>query len=182
MRTPHQALAAALLTVNNVPGMCQLVVRGWLDAPSAGDFDGDGMADAEDGWKMEPVTARRFDRHPPAGYPVYYKGGSEDNGHRALSAGNGMIRSTDAPTKGLVGTVPLDWPEKNWGLEYRGWSKTMDGVPIPPDPKTRGFRIDEALTRLIRAERHAQAGTVRAAKIQRAIDLLKSLPQHIKKV
>ena len=126
MRTPKQALAAAMATKTNHPGWCQAVTRGWLDAPSAGDFDGDGAADAEDGWKKEPVTARRFDRNPPAGYPVSYLGGSHDNGHRALSAGriNGIphIRSTDAGGEGIVATVPLDWPEKSWGLEYAGWS------------------------------------------------------------
>lgn len=185
MRTPHQALAAALLTKYNVPGYCQFVTRSWLDAPSAGDFDADGASDAEDGWKKEPASARRFDRNPPEGYPVSYLGGSNDNGHRALSAGriNGVthIRSTDAGGSGRVATVPLDWPEKNWGLTYAGWSTTMDGVPIPKDEKTRGFRIDEALTKLIRAERHSKDGTVRDNRLDRTIRILKSLPQRFKK-
>jgi hypothetical protein len=185
MRTPHQALAVSMLTKTNVPGTCQFVTRGWLDAPSAGDFDADGAADAEDGWKKEPASAKRFDRNPPAGYPVAYLGGSKDNGHRAISAGriNGVthIRSTDAGGPGRVATVPLDFPEKNWGLKYAGWSKTMDGVPIPPDKHTRGFHIDRSLRQLIRAERHAPQHSLRHSKIQRAIAVLKSLPQRLKK-
>jgi len=185
MRTPSQALHAAMLTVNNVPRTCQFVTRGWLDAPSAGDFDGDGAADAEDGWKKEPPSARRFDRNPPAGYPVTYLGGSEDNGHRALSAGriNGVthIRSTDAGGTGRVATVPLDFPEKEWGLNYAGWSTTMDGVPIPRDKNTRGWRVDRALNRLIRAEKHSADGTHRDTVLDRVIASLKSLPTHLKR-
>lgn len=180
MRNPLEAAAIARLTKHNVPNTCQFVVRNWLDAPSAGDFDGDGMADAEDGWKKEPQSARRADRNPPEGYPVFYSGGSNDNGHRALSLGNGKIRSTDAPELGVVSTVPLDWPEKNWGLTYVGWSTTMDGVEIPKPEKTRGFRVDEALTKLVRAERHAEEGSVRQSKLQKTISILKSLPQRYK--
>jgi hypothetical protein len=163
MRTPRQAVRAALDTVNNVPRTCQFVVRGWLDAPSAGDFDGDGAADAEDGWKKEPISARRNDRNPPEGFPVYYSGGSQDNGHRALSLGDGKIRSTDAPTVGHVSTVPLDWPEKNWGLKYVGWSTTMDGVPIPVPvvPPKSAFKPP---THVSIARRHLKAALKRALR------------------
>jgi hypothetical protein len=179
MRTPKQAVAASLATHHNVPRSCQFTTRIWLDAPSAGDFDGDGMADAEDGWKKEPATARRFDRNPPAGYPVYYSGGSQDNGHRALSLGHGKIRSTDAGGSGVTATVDLDWPERNWGLKYGGWSTTMDGVPIPPDkkpkPLTKGWRVKRA-EKLIK-NAHSKPGTRRAKILERIANLLAKVPK-----
>lgn len=132
------AVIRALAAKNNVPNTCQLWTRLVFGVPSVGDVDGDGASDAEDGWKSEPAKYKHpGDRHPPAGVPVSYGGGSHDNGHRAVSLGGGMIRSTDAAGWGHVGTVPLDWPEKTWGLVYLGWSDTCDGwlIPEPPAPK-----------------------------------------------
>lgn len=181
MRTPRQAAALARLTKFNKPDTCQYVTRGWLDAPSAGDYDHDGAADAEDGWKKEPQWARRADRNPPEGYPVTYSGGSNDNWHRALSLGNGKIRSTDAGGRGVTATVDLDWPEKTWGMKYVGWSVTMDGVKIPKDKRTRGFRVDAALTKLVRAERRSKEGTLRDNSLDRAIAAIKRIPGWFKK-
>ncbi|HMT68904.1 MAG TPA: hypothetical protein PKD16_02015 [Saprospiraceae bacterium] len=171
-----EAVEAALRTTRNVPNTCQLVTRGWFNAPSVGDFDGDGAADAEDGWKSEPVSARHSDRNPPAGVPVSYLGGSRDNGHRAISLGGGRIRSTDAGGSGVTATVDLAWPERAWGLKYVGWSETIDGIQIPPvppvppvGPKTRGENVDEALKRLARAEKLAKDGTTRDTLIKRAL-------------
>lgn len=180
-----EAVEAALRTTHNVPNTCQLVTRGWFNAPSVGDFDGDGAADAEDGWKSEPLSARHSDRNPPAGVPVSYLGGSRDNGHRAISLGNGKIRSTDAGGSGRTATVDLAWPERTWGLKYVGWSETIDGIPIPPipptGPKTRGANIDEALKRLARAEKLAKDGTARDTRLKRAIAVLKRIPTWRKK-
>lgn len=143
IRTPSQALAVADATHTNVPGTCQFKVRGYFNAPSAGDFDGDGAADAEDGWKSEPAWARHpGDRHPPRGYPVAFSGGSRDHGHRAISRGNGILRSTDfdGATKryraGVVGNGTIAEVERAMGVTYLGWSKTIDGQPIPPDATT----------------------------------------------
>ena len=139
--TPYdrdEAVARAKASTTNVPNTCQLWTREIFGAPSVGDFDGDGSADAEDGWKAEPAKYKHpGDRNPPPGVPVSYGGGSRDNGHRAISLGGGMIRSTDAAGWGHVGTVPLDWPERAWGLHYLGWSETCDGwlIPEPPAPK-----------------------------------------------
>lgn len=132
------AVIRALAAKNNVPNTCQLWTRLVFGVPSVGDFDGDGASDAEDGWKSEPEKYKHpGDRHPPAGVPVSYGGGSRDNGHRAVSLGQGMIRSTDADGLGHIATVPLDWPEKTWGLKYLGWSDTCDGylIPTPAPPK-----------------------------------------------
>lgn len=137
MRDREAAAKVAEADNTNDVGMCQMQTRLWLDAPSAGDFDGDGAADAEDGWKREPKSARRYDRNPPRGTPVSWLGGPNDNGHRALSLGGGRIRSTDAGGKGRVATVDLGWVERNWGLAYAGWSTTINGheIPLPPEKK-----------------------------------------------
>lgn len=161
-----EAVKRALAQHTNVPDTCQLVTRTWVGAPSAGDYDGDGSADAEDGWRSEPETRKHpGDRKPPAGTPVSYLGGSNDNGHRALSLGpvgpdgRYMIRSTDAAGRGRVGTVPLDWPEREWGLTYVGWSETCDGSLIPggnprPEPLTPEQRA-EVIKRAANAARRA---------------------------
>lgn len=181
----EEAAQAAERTTRNVPGTCQLVTRGWFDAPSVGDFDGDGAADAEDGWKSEPPSARHSDRNPPRGVPVSWVGGRNDFGHRAISLGNGKIRSTDAGGSGRVATVDLAWVERNWGLTYVGWSETIDGIkiPLPPPtgPKTRGENIDAALKRLARAEKLAKDGTTRDTRLKRAIAILKRIPTWRKK-
>jgi hypothetical protein len=132
----QQAVDEALADKVNVPNTCQLKTRGWFNAPSAGDQDDDGDADAYDGWLSEPVSARHpGDRNPPAGVPVSWRGGSNGNGHRAISLGNGEVRSTDAPYRGKVGTVDLNWFERNWGVVYLGWSDTIDGHRIPLVPR-----------------------------------------------
>jgi len=131
MKSRKEAVERANNARVNTPDTCQMWTRQIYDAPSVGDVDGDKAADAEDGWKSEPAEFKHTDRNPPAGVPVAYLGGSRDNGHRAISLGNGMIRSTDADGRGRVGTVPLNWPEKQWGLTYAGWSETISGHVIP---------------------------------------------------
>jgi len=49
IRTSNQAIEAALKDTKNKPGTCQMTVRNWFNAPSAGDRDGDGDAEAVDG-------------------------------------------------------------------------------------------------------------------------------------
>lgn len=121
-------------------------MRTWLDAPSVGDVDRDGLPDAEDGWRAEPVQFRHpGDRLAPLGTPLSWLGGRNDAGHRALSLGvpkgarECLIRSTDAGGEGRVATRTLSWIEDNWGLTYVGWSESMSGILIPkaPRPETR---------------------------------------------
>jgi hypothetical protein len=136
VRSREQAAKSALSSSRNAPGTCQLWTRERFGAPSAGDVDRDGDADAVDGWKKEPKDKRHpGDRHPPRGVPVAWSGGSHGHGHRAISLGHGKIRSTDARGSGRVATVDLDWPEKHWGLHYLGWSETIDGNEIPLSEK-----------------------------------------------
>lgn len=173
-----QIVKRAKASKTNIPGACQLWTRTIIGVPSVGDFDGDGSADAEDGWKSEPFRYRHpGDRNPPGGYPASWAGGSHDNGHRAVTLPGGMIRCTDAGGLGIVKTVPLSWVEDNWGLTYLGWSESMDGVLIPkPPPPTRGTRVDVAVHKLKYA--HAKPGTVRRQLIDRARALLLKIKQH----
>lgn len=170
-----EVVKRALAAKTNVPNSCQHWTRTIIGVPSVGDWDGDGAADAEDGWKSEPHAHKHHDRTPPAGVPVAYLGGSHDNGHRAISLGNGMIRSTDAGGTGKIATVSLDWPEKYWGLRYAGWSDTMDGVIVPmppPPPKTSaGKKVEHAIDDL-----HAAKGRgIRGKLIHRALHVLNKI-------
>jgi hypothetical protein len=178
IKNREQAAQAAEASRTNRVGFCQGWTRDLYGAPSAGDVDHDGDADAVDGWLSEPHGARHLDRNPPRGVPVAWKGGSHGNGHRAVSLGGGLIRSTDAGGPGIVATVPLSFPEKQWGLVYLGWSDTIDGQPIPLPARTRGWRIDEAIRRL----RHASArpGSDKAGRIARALDALRGIPTRLK--
>lgn len=168
-------------STTNIPEFCQGWTREKFNAPSAGDRDHDGDADAVDGWKSEPVKYRHADRKPPLGTPCAWSGGSNGNGHRAISLGPDAqgtyhIRSTDAGGRGHVATVPLDFPEAAWGLHWLGWSESIDGFLIPLPKKTRGWRIDQAIQRL----RHAKAdpNTPRQSAIARALKALLGIDTH----
>lgn len=133
-----QAITEARKTTKNTPGFCQGQTRDWFNAPSAGDRDGDGDADANDGWLSEPVSARVFgDRNPPEGAPLYFKnkvGGGF--GHRCISeVGNDQARSTDMfngrYSKGNTSKCTITQLEASMGLIYVGWSRTITGIPIP---------------------------------------------------
>jgi len=190
MRDREQAALAAEATVTNIPGYCQLQTRLWFDAPSAGDFDDDGAADAEDGWKIEPAKYKHpGDRNPPRGTPVSFLGGRNDNGHRAISLG-GSYRSTDFNTAtqsyqaGVVGTAhSIEALERAMGVTYAGWSETMDGVliPLPPAEQTRGPRVDNAIDSLKEARDVAKNGSKRESILKKAIRTLRGLTTWDKK-
>lgn len=142
INTAKQAEAAALRQTHNVPGTCQLSTRGWYNAPSAGDQDRDGDADAIDGWLSEPVSARHVgDRNPPTGVPLAFRNASHNGfGHRCMTITDG-IRSTDMfgnrYRSGVTSTVTgksrsdqIAVIERSMGLIYIGWSSTIDGNPI----------------------------------------------------
>lgn len=179
----EQAAKLAEKSIKNTPGTCQLWTRTQFGAPSAGDRDRDGDADAVDGWKSEPEASRHSDRNPPRGVPVAWSGGSKGYGHRAISLGNGLIRSTDAGGRGYVATVPLEWVERNWGMKYLGWSDTITGIPIPndnPAPKpipgkkpSRGKAVDAALETLKKAKGSGE----RESRIKQALNAIRRIPK-----
>lgn len=183
IRTAKQALADALSKKSNIVGACQAETRGYYLAPSAGDFDGDGASDAEDGWKREPTSARRFDRNGRAGYPASFLGGSHDNGHRAIFVARGIVRSTDFDgiTKryraGIRGNGTVAEVERAMGVSYVGWSLTIDGQPIPGTRKQRlGWRV----RKMIRLGENVQSkpGSRRSRIMDRINVLLKQIPKQ----
>lgn len=145
--TRQQAVASALASTTNTPRYCARWTRERFGVGALGDFDGDGAADAEDMWKAAKIRYQG-DTNPPAGVPVYWGGGSQDNGHIAVSLGGGMIRSTDAAGAGKVGTVPLDFPTRAWGMPYLGWSDDLYGNEIP-DPEGDARREQQRIERKI---------------------------------
>lgn len=164
VRSRESAVRHALASHTNVPGTCQLWTRTQFDAPSAGDQDRDGDADAVDGWKSEPASKKHKDRNPPRGVPVAWGGGSHGFGHRAISLGNGRIRSTDAGGSGVVATVDFDFPEKQWGLKYLGWSETIDGKAIPLSAKKKAKKTAARRTARKQARQTARKTAKKAAK------------------
>ena len=186
IRNRDEAVAEAKKTKTNVPGTCQKVTRGWFNAPSAGDQDGDGDTDAVDGWKSEPIDARFYTRKPASGFPVAFKGGSKGYGHRAISVGDGMCISTDmhngryAP--GITGYATIEQIERAMGVQYLGASRTIDGYPIPAPPIdfTRGKNVDHAIDDLKAAKK--QAGPVRKARLKGLIKAIRAtIPKKPKK-
>lgn len=190
MRNREEAARAAEATTRNTPGMCQAQVVVWFQSSPVGDYDGDGAADAEDGWKSEPAKYKHTgDRRPPRGVPVSFLGGSHDNGHRAMSLGAGKFRSTDFDTAtqryapGHVGTAnSLEVLERVMGVTYAGWSETMDGkyIPLPLGHRRRskGWRVEKAERLLHHAGR--QPGTLRASILEKVAKLLARVPEHPK--
>jgi len=199
-----QAIAAALAQTRNTPNTCQLTVRGWFNSDSVGDVDGDGDADAVDGWESEPPARRHpGDRNPPGGVPLSFHGGSKGQGHRAMTLRDpGRIRSTDMSNNhylaGRTSTVvaattseAIAILEANMRVTYTGWSETMDGALIPDFASkpvvemTRGRRVDAAITRLRRAmansKRHTPAARLRRRMLIAAVQNLLRIKQFPKK-
>lgn len=184
----EQAARRAEASKTNTPGMCQAWTRGIFGAGSAGDRDGDGDADAIDGWKSEPLNKRHpGDRNPPRGVPVSF---DLKFGHRAVSLGGGKIRSTDMQgnvyTPGVVGTTTIAALEKAMGIRYLGWSETITGILIPPP--TRGARIDKEIADLAAVKRHMEAtlkttkGELRRDKLTWAIKRTNNAINDLKKI
>lgn len=138
MRTPAEALAAARLWTTCGVGKCLWTVQEWYAAPHE-------FPTAFAQWEGARVK-HAGDRNPPAGVPVFYSGGR--SGHVAISTGHG-IRSTDAVHPGQVSEVDLDWPLREWGHQYVGWTGDLGGLSIHgiPSPSPNGHgsaRVDLA--------------------------------------
>lgn len=132
-------LAESKVGTTNTPGMCQMWTRLIFNAPAVGDVDGDGRADAVDGWIREPEEARHpGDRNPPRGTPVSFAGGGKGDGHRATSIGGGKIVGTDMSQgryrAGITGVATIEEIERSMGVSYLGWSDTISGFLIPGAP------------------------------------------------
>lgn len=144
MSTAQDAINKAHKQSRNGPkfgtGECLYRVRRAYGAPAIGDWDRDGAADAEDGWK---ATKRK---HPtsnpnviPAGVPIWWTGGRHDYGHVAISLGGGRCISTDIKRAGYFDVCRVDDIRTQWGLKLLGWSEDINGLTVytpPPPPRT----------------------------------------------
>lgn len=174
---------------------CGEFTRTAFGRPSVGDFDGDGAADAEDQWK-----AARF-KHPetdpmkiPRGVPVYWSGGSADNGHAAgPSRGDGTVWGTDLVRDGHVDVYRISDVQAKWGLTLLGWTEDIGGVRVwtppaapkpapaakPAAPKRRPKNVRAAIVAALRARRNnAKAGnTAEVRRLDKALAWLRKFPR-----
>lgn len=165
--TRLQALARARTVARYEVGMCLQFVRKQYGIPA-------GAPDAATAWALAKV--RHHDaRNPPPGVCAFYLGGSAGHGHVAITDERTGIVGTDAPTRGSIGTVPLDWPERNWGMRYVGWTEDLNGVALTADPRKRRRPSDiRAALKALRA-RLPNAGAVEARRIRNAKTRLRKI-------
>lgn len=116
------ALANARKVDRYDQGMCLAYVRG--EAWKIGALYGSAI----DAW-YGAVKRHPGDRNPPIGAPMFY--GGSTYGHIVIHSDSKPIRGTDMPSPGQVSEGPLDWPEKEWGQTYLGWTEDLNGVKLP---------------------------------------------------
>lgn len=145
-------------------GWCQAFTVGIFGTGGVGDYDGDGAADAEDGWakakrngKVVPASKIKNLNDIPAGYMLYWSGGTRrfrngrwiTFGHAAVSAGKGKTITTDLPTHGKVGTYGISALTKRWGMKFLGYviveGNGHDLRDAPKPAKIRGVQWNVAL-------------------------------------
>lgn len=130
-------------------GWCAVFTRKAFGAPAIGDHDGDGSADAEDVWKAAKHKHKTSNpAEIPRGVPIFWSGGRGDHGHAAVSAGNGVMWSTDIKRPGHVDLVQIDEVRRKWGLTLLGWTEDINGVRVYTPP-TKGTTMTETDKRII---------------------------------
>lgn len=125
MRTAKQAAEFFKNLAHNKPGLCLWHVQNAF-------LSGHAYPNAITQWR-EAKHQHRGDRTPKVGAPVYW--GGTQHGHIAIYVGDGKVRSTDAGGSGRMATVPLGWFERNWGMNYLGWTEDIAGKKIEFDDK-----------------------------------------------
>lgn len=141
----EQVARNALKVTRYAVGYCARFSRECAGFGALGDFDGDGDADAVDMWKASKVR-HPGDRHPPLGVFVFWSGGSKGHGHVAPTVtSNGVVRSTDWPSAGVVGMTTIDAIDRAWpSMTYLGWTEDLYGNPIRSEADERlGSQIDK---------------------------------------
>jgi hypothetical protein len=199
INTSAEAIHKACNQFTNRVGACQLYVHDWFNAPSVGDVDHDGDADAVDGWESEPKAYRITGTRDPKveGVPLAFGGGSHGFGHRALLMKPGHIRSTDmfgnqwAPGKtstvtAVTTSAAIAIIEQQMGVHYLGASKTISGIlipnfaqttPKPPARQTRGARVDLSLRKLRKSLAVAKS-PIKRRMLRASIASLMKIPTH----
>lgn len=149
-------------------GMCKMMCRLAYNVPS------DGSPDATAAWGR---TKHRGTGPAPKGALHWWTGGRSGHGHVAIDAtgGSTRIRTTDLPSSGQFGTMPLDAPARLWGLRYVGWSRDIDGVLVVPYPPKPASRLAQLRAQLRRIATDKAVGPVRRRRAARAAGQLDGL-------
>lgn len=123
------AVARAMHQTHNIPNTCGATVGHWLGGK--GPHGGTAIS----AWDNAPAKYKHpGDWHPPAGVPVYWRGGRA--GHVALSLGGGRIRSTDWPSRGVTSTTTIESLTRSWGKHYEGWARPFATGGLVDGPGT----------------------------------------------
>lgn len=158
MRTGSTAVAAAITQAKRETedwrGMCLRFVRTCLGVPAR-------HRDAKTAWTATAPGDRHDGAKPPPGVPVFWAVGA--HGHVALSAGGGLVWSTDILRPGQVDLVRVDTITRAWAARYLGWTETLNGQRVyDPVKAAVPAKARVSLHRVIAAFRidpHARQGT-----------------------
>jgi hypothetical protein len=121
-----EAVANARRFTGYPPGYCLKFVR--AEAWQIGSLYGSAI----DAW-YGAVHRHPGDRHPPLGAPMFYSGGQY--GHIVIDTDTGRMRSTDCEYSGQVSETDTDWPVRNFGQTYLGWTSDLNGIELPVGKK-----------------------------------------------
>lgn len=107
---------------------CQMFSRMALGAPGGLIFD-----TAKKAFLQIPHADRHpvGGKHPPAGVPVYFRL-PNPFWHAAISAGKGLIWSTDITRRGRIDKVSIGYLERRWGADYLGWTESINRRRVWP--------------------------------------------------
>lgn len=121
-RNADQVVASAKAATTYPPGLCLQWSRKQALIPSM-------WPSAAVAWQN--TVRKHFDRNFPPGAFVFWTGGSEGNGHIAISLGNGFVRSTDAGGSGIIATRHVSWFDRAWPSQnYAGWTDNVNGYTV----------------------------------------------------
>lgn len=88
-------------------------------------------------WERARNKHRAVDIHSlkdiPRGVPLFWAGGSNGDGHVAISTGFRMrCFSTDILRTGYFDKVEIGLIHAKWGLRFLGWTEDLNGVRVYP--------------------------------------------------
>lgn len=138
--------------------------------PGVGDYDRDGDADCHDYWraavKRGEVVETTDPKKIPVGAIAIWSSGTY--GHAAVVVAPGVIVSTDLPTRGRIGRVPITEPARRWGhkllgyvvVDGNGFTLARDRVEPAPEPAPDVYAVDRGVTVNVRNKPSVTTGKV----------------------
>ncbi len=139
-------------------GMCQAFTVTMFGTGAVGDYDGDGDADAVDGWekakargKVRTASQIHDFKKIPSGVALYWTGGSRGYGHAAVSIGGGKMVTTDAAAGGIVGIRDIEgwWARSHNFLGYAyqdGNGFVLKRIHDHARPKSKPVKVSQRKT------------------------------------